>query len=64
VTTVAETEFYTIKELSAHLGVPEATLRYWRHQGKGPQAYKLGRELRYDKVDVAQWLADRKAGKA
>jgi excisionase family DNA binding protein len=46
----------TIQEAAAYLNVPVATLRWWRSQGRGPKAVKLGRHLRYRQEDVDQWV--------
>lgn len=42
-------------QLAAHLNVPPATVRYWRHTGTGPPAHKLGRRVRYHTTDIATW---------
>ena len=47
---------WTVGETSYFLGVPVATLYYWRCQGAGPQACKLGRHLRYRSEDVRAWV--------
>lgn len=39
----------------AHL--PEGTLRYYRHVGKGPRGMKIGRRVLYRRKDVLAWLA-------
>ena len=51
-------------EVSAMLGVPEPTLRYWRHLAPalGPKSYCLGRKkVVYDLADVIEWREARKA---
>lgn len=54
---VAATErLWTVDDVSAFLGVPAATLYQWRHHRSGPPAYKVGRHLRYDPVEVRAWL--------
>jgi excisionase family DNA binding protein len=53
-------ELLTIKQAAAHLNVPVATLRWWRAEGTGPPAVKLGRHLRYDKEEVDRWVAKQK----
>lgn len=53
-------ELLTIKEAASYLTVPEETLRKWRAQGRGPQAIKLGRHLRYDRADLDRWIAEQK----
>lgn len=42
--------------LSEHLGIPEVTLRAWRHRGQGPRHFKLGRKSFYKTSDVNTWL--------
>jgi predicted DNA-binding transcriptional regulator AlpA len=37
--------------------VPVATLRYWRHIGKGgPKSFKLGNRVAYKQSDVEAWI--------
>ncbi len=39
------------------LGIPEATLRYWRWVGEGPKSFKLGaRKVAYKREDVLAWM--------
>jgi excisionase family DNA binding protein len=49
-------EFFTLGELAELLRIPAATLRYWRHCETGPDSYKVGRHIRYDRRDVDAWL--------
>lgn len=51
----------TAEEVSEYLGVPVATLYRWRHLGTGPQAFRVGRHLRYDLTVIRQWLTDEAA---
>jgi excisionase family DNA binding protein len=46
----------SIAEVAETLGVPEASLRYWRHLGTGPPSIKIGRHVRYRPADVDKWL--------
>jgi DNA-binding transcriptional MerR regulator len=32
------------------------TVRYWRHVGKGPEGFKLGRRVLYAETDVLAWV--------
>lgn len=41
------------------LGVTETTLARWRVEGRGPKAYKVGRNVRYRPSDVTEWLEAR-----
>ncbi|MGE3449382.1 MAG: helix-turn-helix transcriptional regulator [Microbacteriaceae bacterium] len=49
------------EEVSDYLGVPVNTLYQWRHKGTGPTAFRVGRFLRYDPVEVRQWLTENAA---
>lgn len=46
-------------EVARLLGVAEITLRHWRVAGEGPQFVKVGRNCRYRKADVEDWVSDR-----
>lgn len=50
----------TPKQLAAELNVAEQTLAKWRLSGTGPHYRKLGRSIRYDRADVAQWVKERR----
>lgn len=41
------------------LGVTETTLARWRVEGRGPKAYKVGRNVRYQPSDVTECLEAR-----
>lgn len=46
-----------VPEVSELTGVPEATLRFWRHAGVyGPPSAKLGRRVVYREADVEAWI--------
>jgi excisionase family DNA binding protein len=45
-------------EVSEYLGVPVNTLYQWRHKGIGPEAYRVGRHLRYELSSVRAWLTE------
>jgi excisionase family DNA binding protein len=49
----------TGREVAELLQVPEQTLYAWRCKGEGPEAYKIGRHLRYDRAEVLRWLKTR-----
>lgn len=46
------------EEVSEFLGIPVNTLYQWRHKGTGPTAFRVGRFLRYDPIDVREWLLE------
>jgi excisionase family DNA binding protein len=53
----------TETEAAARLGLKVATLRAWRHQGRGPVFVRLGRAIRYLASDLEEFLnANRQRG--
>lgn len=47
----------TITEVAEMTRLPEATLRWFRHEGtKGPKSAKLGRRVVYRESDVLAWI--------
>jgi excisionase family DNA binding protein len=46
----------TEREVAELLGLSVATLRAWRHRGKGPRFLRLGRAVRYLRSDVADFV--------
>lgn len=45
-----------LPEVAELTGVSANTLRYWRHQGRGPRSARLGRRVVYRERDVRDWL--------
>lgn len=45
-----------LPEVSEMTGIPEATLRFWRHEKRGPKSGKLGRRVVYREADVLAWI--------
>ena len=45
-----------LHEVSEQTGIPEATLRFWRHSGYGPPSAKLGRRVVYREADITAWI--------
>jgi predicted site-specific integrase-resolvase len=43
-------------EAAGRLGLKVATLRAWRHQGRGPAFVRLGRAIRYLGTDIDEFL--------
>ncbi|WGY03735.1 helix-turn-helix domain-containing protein [Nocardioides sp. QY071] len=43
-------------EIAERTGVPVGTLRYWRKNGDGPPAARVGRRVAYREADVAAWI--------
>ena len=46
----------TEREVADMLGLSVATLRAWRHRGKGPRFLRLGRSVRYLPSDMADFV--------
>lgn len=51
-------EMLTAEAVEEWTGVPVATLKAWRRQGRGPKSFRLGngRHTRYMREDVAAWI--------
>ena len=45
-----------LPEVAEMTGLPENTLRFWRHQGTGPKSAGLGRRSVYRERDVTDWI--------
>ncbi|MDQ3148995.1 MAG: helix-turn-helix domain-containing protein [Chloroflexota bacterium] len=50
------TRALTEREVAELLGLSVATLRAWRHRGKGPRFLRLGRSVRYLPADLADFV--------
>ena len=50
---------WTVQDVSAFLSVPVTTLHQWRYYGTGPEAFRVGKHLRYDPAAVRRWLVER-----
>ena len=50
------TRALTEREVADMLGLSVATLRAWRHRGKGPRFLRLGRSVRYLPSDVGDFV--------
>lgn len=47
----------TTAEVAKYAGIPEPSLRWFRHVGQGgPRSFKLGRRVLYLRSDVDAWL--------
>ncbi|ART69928.1 hypothetical protein BTO20_16300 [Mycobacterium dioxanotrophicus] len=52
------TKLLTYDDVADVLGIPRATLKYWRHSGNGPKCARIGRHVFYRKADVETWLSE------
>ena len=46
----------TESEAATRLGLKVATLRAWRHQGRGPAYVRFGRAVRYLTTDIDDFI--------
>ena len=46
------------EDIADLFGVPLETIYQWRRKRTGPPGFRVGRHLRYDPIEVAQWVAD------
>ena len=49
--------YLTTVDVAALCRTSPDTVRYWRHIGKGPASFKVGRRVLYDKGVVEAWLS-------
>lgn len=57
--------YMTTAEVAETARAPVETVRYWRHIGKGPRSFKVGRRVLYAVEDVEAWIESaRSAGDA
>lgn len=51
----------TPKQVESETGIPEGTLRYYRHAGIGPASFRLHGRVRYRRTDLAAWITKEEA---
>lgn len=51
-------DYLTTQEVAERLRTPTETVRYWRHMGKGPKSFKVGRRVLYAATDVEAFIAE------
>lgn len=49
-------DYMTTEEVAELCRTAPETVRYWRHAGKGPASFKLGRRVLYASEDVQQYI--------
>ncbi len=45
----------TTEEVADRFRTSAETVRYWRHTGKGPRSFKVGKRVLYAIEDVEAW---------
>lgn len=48
----------TFAQISEQTGIPEATLRYWRHLGQGPESFRIGRRVYVPESKYREWYEE------
>lgn len=56
--------YLTTVEVATLCRTSPETVRYWRHVGRGPVSFRLGRKVLYAADDVEQWLEQARAADA
>ena len=56
-------DFLTTRQVAELTGIPEATLRFWRHLGTtGPSSFALGpRRVVYRRSEIEEWISAQEA---
>jgi len=57
-------DYLTTTEVADLCRTSAETVRYWRHIGKGPASFKVGRRVLYAREDVTAWLDHCRRGDA
>jgi DNA-binding transcriptional MerR regulator len=52
----------TTEELADRYRTTQETVRYWRHIGKGPRSWKVGKRVLYAREDVEAWEREAREG--
>ena len=48
-------------QAARYTGLADATLRYYRHANIGPESYRIGSKVFYDRVSLDAWQAEQPA---
>ena len=54
----------TTEEFASYARTAPSTVRWWRHCGRGPIGFRVGKRVLYDRADVERWLEEQKAAGA
>ena len=49
-------DYMTTHEVAELLRTSPESVRFWRHVGKGPKSFKVGRRVLYDRRDVHEFI--------
>lgn len=51
-------DLWDADRVAAYLSVPKQTLYAWRHSGKGPKGFRVGKHLRWRAHTVVEWTLE------
>lgn len=51
-------DLWDANRVAAYLSVPKQTLYAWRHSGKGPKGFRVGKHLRWRARSVVEWTLE------
>jgi len=54
--TVESVKYMTTIEVAQLCRTSPETVRYWRHLGRGPASFRVGRRVLYEAAGVQAWL--------
>jgi DNA-binding transcriptional MerR regulator len=54
-------DYLTTADLATLLRTSPETVRYWRHVGKGPKSFKVGKKVLYAREDVERFITEARA---
>ncbi len=57
-------DYLTTDELATWLRTSPETVRYWRHIGKGPASFKIGRRVLYARAEVLAFIAEQQSSRS
>lgn len=55
-TATAPDELLTTGQVAERINRSQETVRYFRHVGRGPRSFRIGRRVMYRAADVESWL--------
>lgn len=53
-------EYMTTAEVAELCRTSAESVRWWRHVGRGPESFRVGRRVLYESAEVRRWLDDLK----
>ena len=57
-------DYMTTEEVAELLRTSPETVRFWRHCGRGPKSFKVGRRVLYARQDVEAFIAAAREGES